>query len=67
MLSNTWFLVGCAVFAVGGLISIIVGAVMPSTAAIVIGSLVLIVSAGLFISGLYDRKHIPGGRRRAVT
>ena len=66
MLSNTWFLVGCAVFAVGALVAIIAGAVTNTTAAIVLGVIVLIACVGMFISGMYDRKHIPR-QRRAVT
>ena len=66
VLQNTWFLVGCALFAIGSLVSIILGAVTSSPAAIVVGVIVLLACIGLFISGLVDRRHIPSQRQRAT-
>lgn len=67
IMTNTWFLVGCALFAVGSIAAIIAGAVAHSAPAIVLGIIVLIVSGALFISGLVDRQHAIKQQRRGVT
>ncbi len=66
MLQNTWFLIGCALFAVAALVSIIVGAVTHTATAIGIGVVVLVAAVVLFISGLVDRRHMPRGPRTAT-
>lgn len=63
MTTNNWFLGACAVVAVLAVIGIIVGATMPSVALIVASAVVLIVAAGLFISGIYDRRHLTPRQR----
>ena len=66
MLTNTWFLVGCVVFGIAGLVAIIAGAATSTISAIVIGTIVLIACAWLFYSGMIDRKHLTPGQRRRV-
>jgi len=63
MTTNNWFLGACVAFGVLAIVAIIAGAVMHAVAAIVAGAVVLIACTGLFISGMYDRKHLTPRQR----
>lgn len=61
------YMIGCALFAIGGLIAIIAGIAVESTAAIVFGAIALVVAVGLYFYALWERKQHGPPRRRAVT
>ena len=63
MTTNNWFLGACVVFGLLAIVAIIGGAAMHQVALIVAGAVVLLVAAGLFISGMYDRKHLTPRQR----
>ena len=63
MTTNNWFLGACVVFGILAIVAIIAGAATHHVVAIVAGAVVLIAAAGLFISGMYDRKHLTPRQR----
>jgi len=67
LFQNTWFLIGCVLFAVGGLIAVIAGGVTHSAPAIGLGAVFLAASVAMFISGLVDRQHAIKRQQQAVT
>ena len=63
MTTNNWFLGACVVFGILAIVAIIAGIAMKAVAAIVAGAVVLIACVGLFVSGMYDRKHLTPRQR----
>jgi len=63
MTTNNWFLGACVVFGILAIAAIVAGIAIKATALIVAGAVVLIACVGLFVSGMYDRKHLTPRQR----